>query len=163
MQGRIEQVSVSNGGVPKYRISAAEVTPLGLAGDRHAHPNIHGGPRKAVLIVFAEAIELLKSRGFPIYAGALGENLTVRGIDHSQVSPGQRFRAGTALLEITEVRRPCDTLDVYGAIQGEIFDGAVKSGEASSPRWGMSGFYAAVVEAGWVRTNDIISLVDQAV
>ena len=62
------------------------------------------------------------------------------------------------------VRVPCSTLDVYGdAIQREIYDKSVKAGDTASPRWGMSGFYARVLEPGVVRQQDIIALLEQAV
>ncbi len=163
MQGTIIQVSLGNGGVPKYPVFESEVTPLGLAADRHAHPQFHGGPRKAILIICSEVLDDLKSRGFPVFPGALGENLTTLGLDHRDIRIGQRFQAGTSLLEIMSVRVPCDTISVYGPIQREIYDARVKAGDPSSPRWGMSGFYASVIEPGRVRPNDIIQLVDQAV
>ena len=47
MQGRIVQISVSPGGLPKRAVPEGMVTPLGIEGDRHAHPSIHGGPNKA--------------------------------------------------------------------------------------------------------------------
>jgi len=72
---------------------------------------------------------------------------------------GQRLRAGGALIELTKVRVPCGTLDVYGpTIKQEIYDSHVKAGDPASPRWGMSGFYASVIEPGPVRVDDIIRL-----
>ena len=50
MQGAIIQINLSKGGVPKLPIADASVTPLGIAGDLHAHPAIHGGPNKAILM-----------------------------------------------------------------------------------------------------------------
>jgi MOSC domain-containing protein YiiM len=77
---------------------------------------------------------------------------------------GQRFRLGSAMIELTKVRGPCSTLDVYGPlIQREIYDKSVKAGDSTSPRWGMSGFYARVLQPGMVRQDDIISLLEQAV
>lgn len=164
MQGTIIQVNVSMGGVPKRAIPSAPATPLGLAGDAHAHPHIHGGPRQALLLIAAEVIEELAREGFPVYPGALGENLTVQGIDFRQLRAGQRFRAGSALIELTKVRAPCRTLDVYGAaIKETIYDPCVKAGDPSSEKWGRSGFYAAVVEPGPIAAGDAIRLVDVAV
>ena len=87
---------------------------MGVEGDGHAHPQIHGGPRKAILLIAAEVVEVLQERGYPVYYGALGENLTTRGIDVRYLRVGDRIRAGGALLEITQPRGPCATLDVYG-------------------------------------------------
>ncbi len=135
------------------------LTPMGVEGDAHAHPEIHGGPRQAVLLITAEAIAELAARGFPVYYGALGENLTTQGIDRRLLRAGQRYRAGGAVIELTKVRGPCATLDIYGPeIKSAIYDAQVKSGDFASPRLALSGFYASVVQPGLVRANDIITL-----
>src|SRR5437762_1720492 len=159
MTGRIIQINTSRGGIPKRPVPEAIVTPLGLEGDSCAHPQIHGGEKQAVLLITAETIEELGARGYPVYPGALGENLTTRGLDRRQLRHGQRLRAGGALLEITKRRAPCSTLDAYGpTLQREIFDKRVKDGDPASPRWGMSGFYCAVIEPGPIRVDDIITV-----
>ena len=166
MQARVAQVNVSKGGVPKLPIAEGEVTPLGLAGDQHAHPNIHGGPNKALLLVTAEGIEELRCAGYPLFAGALGENITTQGLDRRSVRVGQRYRIGPqVVIEIVKVRAPCDTLNVYGAgtIQKAVYDAEIKAGDSSSPRWGLSGFYASVVHTGTIRSGDAIVRLDQAV
>jgi MOSC domain-containing protein YiiM len=160
MQGTIVQVNVSPGGLPKRAISDAFVTPLGVEGDLHAHPGIHGGPRKAILLIGAETVEMLTARGYPVFFGALGENLTTRGIDLHELRVGDRLKTGGAVLEITQPRGPCTALDIYGeSIKTEIYDSRVKALDPTSARWGMSGFYASVVEPGPVRAGDIIAVV----
>ena len=53
-------------------------------------------------------------------------------------------------------------LDVYGAaLKDDVYDAMVKRRDPSSPRWGMSGFYASVAVPGWVRTGDAISLLSK--
>jgi MOSC domain-containing protein YiiM len=156
----IVQVNASPGGIPKWPISSAMLTPQGLAGDACAHPTIHGGPKQAVLLIASEVIDELKSLGYPVFYGALGENLTTRGLDRRQLRIGQQLRAGGALIEITKVRGPCASLDIYGpGIKQEIYDKQVKAGNPASPRWGMSGFYARVLQPGHVRPDDIIVIV----
>jgi len=153
--GVIVQINASLGGIPKRPIAAGMITPLGLAGDACAHPLIHGGPLQAVLVIAAETIDELKARGYPVFYGALGENLTTRGLDRRQLRIGHQLRAGAAVLEITKVRGPCSALDVYGAaIKQEIYDPLVKAGDPTSPRWGMSGFYARVIQPGPVHPDD---------
>ena len=155
----ILQISASRGGIPKRAIPQALVTPLGLEGDSWAHPEIHGGRKQAVLLITEETLQELKAKGYQLYRGALGENLTTIGLDRRQLRVGQRLRAGAALLEITKIRVPCATLDVYGpTIKQEIYDKRVKAGDSASPRWGLSGFYASVIEPGIVRANDIITV-----
>ncbi len=164
MTGEIIQINISPGGIPKRPISEAVVTAEGIRGDRWAHPDIHGGPRQALLLITSEGIEELIAQGFPLFYGALGENLTLRGIDRRQMRLGQRYRAGEVFLELTKLRAPCRTLDVYGpGIQRAVYDLQVKAGDPSSPRWGLGGFYAQVLQAGAIRQHDIIRLVDQVV
>lgn len=164
MTGHIVQINISRGGIPKLPIPEGRVTALGIAGDLCAHPRFHGGPMQALLLICSEVIDELIAKGYPLYYGALGENLTTRGIDHRQMRIGQRYRIGEAFIELTKIRVPCSTLDVYGpAIKQEIYDQRVKAGDPESPRWAMSGFYASVIRTGTVRQEDIITLVDQAV
>ncbi len=164
MTGSILQVNISPGGIPKRPIPEAFVTAEGIRGDAWAHPDIHGGPNQALLVISSEGIHELVAQGFPLYHGALGENLTTQGLDRRQMRAGQRFRAGEVVFEITKRRSPCSTLDIYGpGIQRAIFDAQVKAGDPSSPRWGLSGFYARVLTPGVIRPHDIITLVDQVV
>jgi MOSC domain-containing protein YiiM len=162
MQGVIVQVNISPGGLPKRAIAEGWITPLGIEGDLHAHPGIHGGPRKAILIVAAEVVEALAVRGYPLFYGAMGENLTTRGIDIRQIRIGDQIRVGGALLEITQPRSPCSALDVYGeSLKLEVYDQKVKQHDYTSERWGMSGFYASVAAPGPVRAGDAVSLVSK--
>jgi MOSC domain-containing protein YiiM len=162
--GSIVQVSVSPGGVPKRPIAEAEVTPIGIRGDAWAHPDIHGGPNQALLLITQEGIEELVGQGYPLFAGALGENLTTAGLDRRRMRIGQRYRVGNVTLELTKMRAPCSTLLVYGpTIAQAVYDAQVKAGDASSPRWGLGGFYARVLRPGSIRPKDIIELIDQVV
>jgi MOSC domain-containing protein YiiM len=157
--GTVVQISLSPGGLPKRAVREAFLGPLGFEGDGHAHPAIHGGPEKAVLLIDAEGIDELAARGYPVFYGALGENLTVRGLDRRWFRSGDQYRVGDATIEFTTLRTPCRSLDVYGpAIKREIHDAQAKAGDTASPRWARSGFYARVLVPGMVRTGDIISL-----
>jgi MOSC domain-containing protein YiiM len=160
MPGSVLQINVSSGGVPKRPVAEALVTQLGLEGDGHAHPELHGGPERAVLLITAEGIEELAALGFPLTYGSLGENLTTQGIGRREWRVGQRWRIGPdAVIEITKRRAPCQALNVYGPrIQAAIYDPLVKAGDPASPKWGLSGFYASVVTPGLLRPGDAIVL-----
>jgi MOSC domain-containing protein YiiM len=161
LRGVIKQINISAGGVPKRAVGHAVVGYLGIAGDKHAHPRFHGGPRQALLLITAEGIEELISAGYPLYSGALGDNLTTQGLDRRAMRFRQRYRAGTTVIELTKIRQPCASLDLYGeGIQKAMFDANVKQGDFKSPLWGLSGFYAAVIEPGEIVPGDIIALVD---
>jgi MOSC domain-containing protein YiiM len=153
------QISISPGGVPKRAIPHGIVTPLGIAGDGHNNPQVHGGPRKAILLVTSEGIDELKRQGFPLYHGALGENVTTRGLDRRGVRVGQRYRIGDILIQITKLRSPCENLTIYGpGIHKAVYDQDVKAGNAESPVWGLGGFYASILQAGTIRPGDPIHL-----
>ena len=159
-QGIIVQVNISSGGLPKRAVAEGSIGPLGIDGDWHNNPQIHGGSRKAVLIVASETIDELAARGYPLFYGALGENLTTRGLSIRDVRVGDQIRAGSALLEITQPRGPCRQLDIYGpGLKDDLTDERVRAGDYTSPRWGMSGFYAKVLSPGRVQPEDIISVV----
>ncbi|HTS48001.1 MAG TPA: MOSC domain-containing protein [Bryobacteraceae bacterium] len=160
----ILQINISPGGIPKRPIAEAIVTAECIRGDAWAHPQFHGGPNQALLLITSEGIAELVAQGFPLYYGALGENLTTSGLDRRQMRLGQRYRAGEVLLELTKLRVPCSTLDQYGpGIKEAIYDLQVKAGDPASPCWGLSGFYARVIRPGVIRPHDIITLVDQVV
>jgi MOSC domain-containing protein YiiM len=155
--GVVVQVSISAGGVPKRAIDKGSVTTTGIAGDGWRHPQFHGTPKRAILLITSEGIDELAAHGFPVCYGALGENITTRGLDRSSLRIGQRFQAGEAVIELTEVRFPCGTLSVYGAgIQNATYDARARAGDAGSTVWGMSGFYASVVKPGILRPGDSI-------
>jgi MOSC domain-containing protein YiiM len=159
----VVQISISQGGVPKSAVPSAEVTQGGIIGDRWRHPQIHGGPYKAILLIAAEGIEELAAQGFPVYPGALGENITTRGLDRRSLRLGQRYRMGEVVIELSEIRVPCGTLNVYGkAIQAAMYDAQTRAGDPASPCWGLSGFYASVVRAGVIHAGDAISLANES-
>jgi len=162
MSGQVIQINISPGGLPKRPILAGNITHAGVEGDSWAHPNIHGGPRQAVLLIASEVIDALKAKGYPVYPGALGENLTTEGLDPLLWRAGQQYRVGEAIIELTKVRAPCNALNVYGpAIKDEIYDSLVKAKDPSSPRWARSGFYAKVVRPGSIFPGNVISLLSE--
>ena len=159
MPASILQINISRGGVPKLAVPSAVVTLLGIEGDLHAHPEVHGGPSKALLLITLEGTAELVGGGFPLYAGALGENITTVGLDRHAMRPGQQYRIGGMVVELAKLRSPCRTIQVYGADIGKaVYDDQVKDGDPTSPRWGLGGFYARVVTPGSIRTGDPIEL-----
>jgi MOSC domain-containing protein YiiM len=159
MTGSVVQVSISLGGVPNHAIARAEVTARGITGDGWRHPQFHGTSKRAILLITAEGLVEIQAMGFPVYPGALAENLTTSGLDRRALRSGQRFRCGAATIQLTELRLPCDTISVYGkGIQAAIYDARAMKGDASSDVWGLSGFYASVIEPGCLRPGDSITL-----
>jgi MOSC domain-containing protein YiiM len=98
------------------------VAGLGVAGDVHAGTTIRHRSRVArdptrpnlrqVHLVQAELHDELATRGFDIAPGAMGENVTTRGVDLLGLARGTRLRLGSdAVVEVTGLRNPCAQLD----------------------------------------------------
>lgn len=163
MSGRVAQINVSLGGVPKTPVLFAEINELGIVGDCHRYRD-HGGPDKAILLLASEVINQLRKEEYRVFYGALGENFTTRGLDHRSLRPGQVLSAGETILKLTTPREPCKTLDRFGrGIRKRIYDREVRLLNPMSPRWGESGFYAKVLHGGIIAPEAIIEIVDPVV
>lgn len=159
LRGTVIQISRSAGGIPKAPVQEAWISAAGVDGDSWAHPRVHGGTQQAILLITLESIQELKSLGFPVYPGAMGENITVDGLDRRWLRRGQIFRAGAVTLALTKLRQPCRTLERLGAgISKAVFDSSAKRSDPSSPVWARGGFYARVQQPGMLRTGDTITL-----
>jgi MOSC domain-containing protein YiiM len=160
LTGTVVQINASNGGLPKLPVNFAEVHPLGIGGDDHRNKKYHGGPNKALLLISSEVVDQLRAEGWPVFYGALGENLTTRGLDHKAWRPGQQYRCGSVVFELTSPREPCANLLRFGrSFPRRIFENRVRLSDYTSPHWGMSGFYAAILRSGALRTLDIIECI----
>ena len=162
MTPSVLHIHTSNGGIPKRPVLFGEVTPTGIDGDRHNNPQVHGGPVKALLLITNEGLDELKAQGFVVYPGALGENITTVGLDRRNMRLGQRYRIGEIVVELSKMRRPCDNLNPFGSIHQAVFDAQVKADDHTSPRWGLGGFYASIVQTGTIRPGDRITLLEEA-
>ena len=107
VDGRLVQLNVSDGGVPKHPVERAVVTAGGLQGDRQGDRKHHGRPFQAVCLWSADVIDELSSAGHPIAAGSAGENLTLRGVAWGTLRPGALIRLGQVLVELSFPATPC--------------------------------------------------------
>ena len=151
MDGRVLQVNVSPGGVPKLPVAEARVGRDGLDGDAHDHDAVHGGPHRAVCLLASEAIERVRADGHPgVGPGSVGENLTTEGIELSLLPVGARLAIGDeVVLEISGPANPCDVIK-------DAFVGG-KSGRISILLHPTdSRMYARVERDGVVRPGDAI-------
>ena len=85
--------------------------------------------------------------------GMFGENLTVEGIDESMIRIGDVFRLGEALVQVTQPRQPCFKLGV------RFGDPKMVRAFLESP---YPGVYVRILEEGFVKTGDEMSLEKQA-
>lgn len=111
--GRIFQLNVSAGGVPKRAVAEAALGALGLEGDAVRHPKIHGGSERALCLYALERILALQEEGATLFPGALGENVTTVGVPWDRVGPGTRLALGDCLVEVTRFATPCSTTSPF--------------------------------------------------
>lgn len=150
--GRVLQVNVSSGGVPKLPVEHAWVSRLGVEGDAHSERTVHGGPHRAVCLFGIEAIERLQSEGHPVEPGSVGENLTTSGIEWSTLPVGTLARIGdTLLLELASATTPCAT-QKPNFVDGRFSRISIDHHPSDSR------MYARVIEEGEVRSGDTIAL-----
>jgi MOSC domain-containing protein YiiM len=142
--GTVVQVSASGGGVPKLPLLQGRITASGLEGDRQATRKHHGRPWQALCLWSAEVVDGLAAEGHPIGYGSAGENLTLSGLDWSQLRAGVRLRVGEALLETTTLAIPCRQ-------NARWFTGGRFGLLSRSPRR-----YARVLQGGDVAPGDLV-------
>ena len=149
--GTVDQLSVSNGGVPKTAIETAEVGVRGFATDTQATRLHHGRPWQALCLWSAEVIAGLGADGHPIQAGNAGENVTVSGVDWSSLRGGTVIDIGTIRCQLSAPAVPCSKNAAWFT-NGEIslMDHDLHPG---SSRW-----YASVLRPGVVRTGDAVTV-----
>ncbi|GAA1863020.1 MOSC domain-containing protein [Myceligenerans crystallogenes] len=87
-----------------------KVRQLGLYADVQADRANHGGSDQAVYAYSQEdADHWAAELGREITPGLFGENLRTAGLGVSTAVIGERWRVGSALLEVTQPRTPCAT------------------------------------------------------
>lgn len=129
------------------------VRELGLDGDVQVNRKYHGGEGQAVYAYAqsdADWWEHELDRELP--PGRFGENLRTTGLDLTGAVLGERWRVGTALLEVTDCRIPCANFERFWGVPQ-----LVKRFTAH----GASGAYLRVVEVGELGAGDEIEVVDR--
>lgn len=148
--GVVTQLSSSSGGVPKIALDAVDVDFGGVVGDVQGSRAHHGRPWQALCLYSDELIDAFRADDHPIARGCAGENITVAGIDWSQVRPGVRLSIGTVLADVQAFAVPCRHNAQW------FSDGDFN--RMSSTRGPVSRVYATVREPGRIVTGDTIVL-----
>ena len=128
---------------------------LNVEGDGQGDLAGHGGEQRAVFVYQIESYrywqEQLKRTDF--VHGQFGENFTIEGLPDNAVCIGDRYRIGTAVLEVTQPRVTCYRI-------------GIRMNEPRMPALltssGRPGFYFRVLEEGEVGAGDEIEKVGEA-
>ncbi len=96
---------------------------LGVEGDAHCGVTVKHRSRVAadpsqpnlrqVHLIHAELFDDLRTAGFHVRPGDLGENITTRGIDLLALPVGARLVVGSAVIAITGLRNPCQQINDF--------------------------------------------------
>jgi MOSC domain-containing protein YiiM len=107
---------------------------LGVEGDAHLGATVRHRSRVArdpkqpnlrqVHLIHAELHDELRAAGFVVDPGAMGENITTRGVGLLALPTGARLHLGAdAVVEVTGLRNPCGQLNgVAPGLQGAVLD-----------------------------------------
>lgn len=138
---------------------------VGVEGDVHAgakvrhrsmvekdpeQPNL-----RQVHLIHTELLDELEAKGFKVYPGAIGENITTRDLDILSLPQNTLLRVGpSAIIQVKGLRSPCRQLDTFQ----EGLKRAVLGLSASGELIRKSGIMGIVLESGEVRAGDEIEV-----
>jgi MOSC domain-containing protein YiiM len=167
MGGVVTAVSVSPGHTMSKpnRGSIRLLAGLGVEGDAHQGETVKHRSRVArnpkqpnlrqVHLIHAELHDELRTGGFALAPGQMGENVTTRGIDLLGLPTGTRLRLGEeAVVEVTGLRNPCHQLD---RIQPGLM-AAVLDLDEQGRLIRKAGIMTVVLVGGEVRAGDAIGV-----
>ncbi|MDO7173777.1 MOSC domain-containing protein [Mariniflexile sp. AS56] len=126
-----------------------------VAEDEVSDREVHGGEFKACYL-FSETHYAYWKNLYPNLKwnyGMFGENLTVSGLDETEILIGSIYKIGEALVQVTQPREPCYKFGVKFGSQ-RVLKQFVKHGRP--------GTYVRVLEPGFVKTGDVFILKEQA-
>lgn len=128
----------------------------GLECDEQGDRKVHGGPEKAVHHYprdhYADWLSDVGENQQLNSAGAFGENISTKGLTEHNVAVGDRFRIGTAIIEVSQGRQPCWKLNA----RFNVADMAIRV-----QKTGRTGWYYRVLEEGIVAQNDSMTLIER--
>ena len=125
----------------------------GFRGDGIADTKHHGGPDRAVCIYPAEHYPHWENEyNCTLPTSTFVENLTISGMLENEVYIGDTFRVGEAVLQVTQGRVPCSTINKrtgLPTLMKKIVD------------TGFTGYLCRVLGEGMVRDDSSITLLER--
>lgn len=164
MNGRVDAVCVSGtdllplpdkrpnrSGIDKRPVTGrVAVHELGLDGDVQVNKKHHGGEGQAVYAYAQEDADFwIAELDRELPPGRFGENLRTSGMDLRNAVLGERWRVGTALLEVTAWRTPCANFARFWGIPDLVRRFAAH---------GATGAYLRVLQTGDVGAGDTVEV-----
>ena len=139
--------------IDKRKVHMVYLATQGFDGDDVADKKHHGGPDRAVCLYPAEHyMQWEKELGKPLPTAAFGENLTVMNMLEADVCIGDIYKIGDAVIQITQGRIPCSTIDRYTEAN-RLLKRLIETG--------YTGFLARVLNEGTIYADSKIELVER--
>lgn len=157
LAGQVEPFGGETSAIAKVPVDGMRrIGVLGIEGDAQADLRVHGGHDKAIHHYPRDHYpfwrDLLGDVTVLATSGAFGENISTHGLTEGDACLGDRYRLGSALLEICQGRQPC-----WKQAHRLGFKGAVAVMVSS----GKSGWYYRVIEEGDAAAGDRLDLVNR--
>jgi MOSC domain-containing protein YiiM len=127
----------------------------GIDGDEVANKKHHGGDYRVIHHYSLRNYDYLKGK-FPEIAekfvgGSFGENILTEELTESDLNVGDIYQLGSARIQLTVSRRPCVTIN-HAYSDSRILKEIITSGR--------TGWFYRILEAGVVREDDELVLLD---
>jgi len=165
--GRVVAVSCdAEHNFTKPNVSTIElIAGLGVKGDAHLGATVQHRVRvredptkpnlRQVHLIHAELHDELRAAGFVLSPGAIGENITTRGIDLLALPRGTHLHIGrSAIIEVTGLRNPCRQIEAF---QPGLLAALLPRDEMGNPVL-KSGIMGIILLGGEVRPGDAIEV-----
>ncbi len=137
------------------REGLVQVLEEGLAPDEQADRRVHGGPEMALHLYpldhHAFWLEQIGDSDLRDEPGAFGSILAGRGLSEGDGHIGDRFRLGSALIEVSQPRQPCWKIEHRFGHKGMV---------ATIIQTARAGWYYRVLEIGEVQAGDMLERVE---
>ncbi|WP_134699503.1 MOSC domain-containing protein [Ammoniphilus sp. YIM 78166] len=140
-------------GILKEKVDSCYLEKEHIVGDGVGRPEFHGGPDRVVCMYpFEHYDRWEKQFNISLPHPAFGENFILTGMTEEQVYIGDIYRIGEAVVQVTQGRIPCQTIDQRNQLNGIL---------AEFVRTGLSGYFCRVLEVGRVHCNSPITLIER--
>ncbi len=140
-------------GISKDQVEQLEVTSECVVGDDVENHEFHGGADRVICLYPYEHYlnwEQILGRSLP--RNAFGENITALGMTEKRVCIGDIYRIGDAVLQVSQGRFPCDTINKHTQIKSLLSNIIVL---------GHTGYFFRVLEEGVISSQSEIELVER--
>lgn len=137
-------------GISKKQVDKLEVLSHRVDGDDVENHEFHGGKERVICVYPYEHYahwEKLYGRSLP--KAAFGENLTPTAMEEKDICIGDVFQIGTAILQVSQGRFPCSTINKHANINTLL---------SKIVEVGYTGYFFRVLQEGTITSDSAITL-----